>query len=363
MSGNGENDFVKEALRVMFDNVILSILGWVGVKMIWLIVCWVLMSLLCYLALNHLGIRTTDDSAKIVTSQKDGYTPTPHNTECEVIFDGFGDHSHVKTPPKLSNIRVEHGPREHLTLKTNVHLPCVCLKVVSSQRTPERLLVSNFDVNIVDLRGECEFRNHSPVPSNTIPYAPPTDAQRLSGEYTTVQAHVPEIFKKFNDSHLMSPVVNLRNESNKLRVKVIKAIHLGRGTEEILFELYDGSTKISSEDDKNFLGLTIVNLEEIKKSGEFDFYYSPKTLTAGKVIDTLRIRNSNGSEFRETITTQRRAVYDPHDNYDNPEIMPTKTTTVVLKAVSQVRFSINSIRFNKTGPCITFQHETKAKDS
>ncbi|KAJ1353298.1 hypothetical protein KIN20_009899 [Parelaphostrongylus tenuis] len=119
----------------------------------------VLMSLLCYLALNNLGIRASDDSTKI-TSQKDEQSPAHHNvsgnewtnellawlfnnflkvptpleawikslndaakkvnkpTECEVIFDGFGDHSHVKTPPKLSNIRVEHGPREHLVDKT-----------------------------------------------------------------------------------------------------------------------------------------------------------------------------------------------------------------------------------------------------
>lgn len=35
-------------------------------------------------------------------------------TECEVVFDGFGDHRHIKTPPKVSHIRVEHGPREHL---------------------------------------------------------------------------------------------------------------------------------------------------------------------------------------------------------------------------------------------------------
>ncbi|KIH63636.1 hypothetical protein ANCDUO_06061 [Ancylostoma duodenale] len=89
---------------------------------------------------------------------------------------------HVKKPPRLSNIRVEHGPREHLTLRTNIHLPCVCLKVVSSQRTPERLLVSNFDANIVDLRGE-----------------------------------------------LISPSTNNNAAANKLRVKVIKANHLGRG--------------------------------------------------------------------------------------------------------------------------------------
>ncbi|KAK6030636.1 hypothetical protein OSTOST_03222, partial [Ostertagia ostertagi] len=162
--------------------------------MMWLIVCWGLMALLCYLALNHLGTRTTDESTKTTVSSAQGapnrldgsnsewtnevlawiynnYLKVPgpleawikslndaakkvnRPTECEVVFDGFGDHRQIKVPPKVSNIRVEHGPREHLTLRANIHLPCVCLKVVSSQRTPERLLVSNFDANIVDLRG------------------------------------------------------------------------------------------------------------------------------------------------------------------------------------------------------------------
>ncbi|VDK45077.1 unnamed protein product [Cylicostephanus goldi] len=117
-------------------------------------------------------IKSLNDAAKKVNRP----------TECEVIFDGFGDHMHVKQPPRLSHIRVEHGPREHLTLRTNIHLPCVCLKVVSSQRTPERLLVSNFDANIVDLRGEvrhllfggsamCSFVTYIDVSYSQIPPA------------------------------------------------------------------------------------------------------------------------------------------------------------------------------------------------
>ncbi|KJH40664.1 C2 domain protein [Dictyocaulus viviparus] len=518
------------------DNVMLIVLGWVGEKMIWLIMCWVLMSVLCYLVLNHLGTRTTDDSTKITTHMDTTFS-TLHNvsgtewtneliawlfnnflkvpepleawikslndaakkvnkpTECEVIFNGFGDHSHVKASPKLSNIRVEHGPREHLTLKTNIHLPCVCLKVVSSQRTPESLLVSNFDVNIMDLRGEIEcrfacianqifvmgcfngrpemdielkntdftastqvslglveekirrcllsavtnislsesfplnpdesrigdhymtnafnenmqhnqFDIHNPLigSPHTVSYAPQSNMRRSTGNQTTVQSQVPELFKKLNETHLMSPSTNIKTESNKLRVKVIKASHLGRGiglrdvqqpyvvleidepaqkfttskglntcpfweesfdfdltsaSEELLFEVYDAIKVSDIEEDKNFLGLAIVNLQEIKNSCEhihtlklqgrpyrkdevsgeltavFDFYYNPKVMTAGKLVDAVKIRNSNGSEFREIITDQRRAVYDPHDHFDNAEITPTRTTTVLLKTVSQ----------------------------
>ncbi|WKY16638.1 hypothetical protein Q1695_001353 [Nippostrongylus brasiliensis] len=513
---------------------VIQVLGVVGAEMMWLIVCWGLMALLCYLALNHLGTRsdaddatkTTASSTEVAANRLDGsnsewtnevlawlynnYLKVPgpleawikslndaakkvnRPTECEVVFDGFGDHRHVKTPPKISHIRVEHGPREHLTLRANIHLPCVCLKVVSSQRTPERLVVSNFDANIVDLRGEVECRfacianqlflmgcfngrpemdielsntdanaqsqvslglveekirrcllsavtninlseamppntddwrfdehqtidsfnesyyrnqNHSANASGLNPSPTPhADPKRLSGEHGAVAAHVPELLKKLNESHLISPSMNNNAVPNKLQVKVVKAAHLGRGpgmpdvqqpfvviemdepaqkftttkglnscpyweetydfdltpaSEEILFEVYDASMKNVGDDDKNFLGLTIVNFEEIKKSGEhlhnlrlqgrpyrkddvtgeltvqFDFYYDPKTPTVGKIVDAVKIRNNNGSEFRETVTTQRRAIYDPHDNFDNSDIMPRKTTTVVVKTVSQ----------------------------
>ncbi|KHJ97577.1 phorbol esters/diacylglycerol binding domain protein [Oesophagostomum dentatum] len=501
------------------------------------------MALLCYLALNHLGTHSADDVTKTNVQSAQATTPTRYDasnsewtnevlawiynnflkvpgpleawikslndaakkvnrpTECEVIFDGFGDHMHVKQPPRLSHIRVEHGPREHLTLRTNIHLPCVCLKVVSSQRTPERLLVSNFDANIVDLRGEVECRfacianqlflmgcfngrpemdieltntdsnaqsqvslglveekirrcllsavtninlsealppnpddwrmdephmmdafhdrvyhdqNHSPVisPSTATPSPKPmVDPNRLSGEVPGVNIQVPELFKKLNESHFISPMTNNNAAANRLRLKIIKANHLGRSpsnagnipanidvqqpyvviemdepaqkhtttkglntcpyweesfdfdltpaSEEILFEVYDAGMKVSSDDDKNFLGLAIVNFEEIRRSGEhlhnlklqgrpyrkddvtgeltvqFDFYYDPKAVAAGKLVDSVKVRHSNGSEFRETVTTQRRAIYDPHDNFENAEVMPRKTTTVVVKTVSQ----------------------------
>jgi hypothetical protein len=43
------------------------------------------------------------------------------------------------------------------TVRSNIHLPCIKLRLVSSQRTPERMIVSNYEASIVDLRGEVEI--------------------------------------------------------------------------------------------------------------------------------------------------------------------------------------------------------------
>ncbi|KAK6009075.1 C2 domain protein [Ostertagia ostertagi] len=273
---------------------------------------------------------------------------------------------------------------------------------------PPNLEDWRFDDNqTIDSFNESFYRNQNHSANSSVLNPSPSprgDAKRLSGEHLAVAAQVPEIFKKLNETNIMSPSINNNTAPNKLRVLIVKANHLGRGpsapdvqqpfvviemdepaqkftttkginacpyweenydfditpaSEEILFEVYDASLKNTGDDDNNFLGLAIVNLEEIRKSGEhvhnlklqgrpyrkdevtgeltvqFDYYYDPKSLTPGKVVDTVRIRNSAGSEFRETVTSQRRAIYDPHDNFDSIDITPRKTTTVVVKTVSQ----------------------------
>uniref|UniRef100_A0A914XJM6 Uncharacterized protein n=1 Tax=Plectus sambesii TaxID=2011161 RepID=A0A914XJM6_9BILA len=80
-------------------------------------------------------LRSLNDASKKVTAP----------TSCEVLFESFGDHSTVHDAPKLRNIRVEPGPRDHLTFRSEVTVPEVRLKLVSSQRLHDRLLVSNYD--------------------------------------------------------------------------------------------------------------------------------------------------------------------------------------------------------------------------
>ncbi|CAD6190621.1 unnamed protein product [Caenorhabditis auriculariae] len=515
----------ENIIKLVDFRKVAQVVGWLGVEMLWLILSWGLVAAICYFALQYLGasqegnlqssaagsrqqphlgrenvnsnewtnevlawmhnnfhkvpapleawIRSLNEAAKKVT------TPT----KCEVLFEGFGDHHDVLQPPKLSNVRVEHGPRDHLTLRSDVHLPCIRLRLVSSQRTAERMIVSNFDASIIDLRGEVECRMacianqlylmgcFSGRPemdidlSNTDPnaqyqvsppmveesirrcllsavtninlsealpsevrdtfadtfsrtiYTPPTHspsatvrnsynnydsnlhADPYSMKRSSSPTQVPEMFKKLNESHLITPSFNSSTVPNKMRVKVIKASRLGRdvhqpyvviemdepaqkftttkginanpyweeehdfeltpATEELLFEVYEGNEKVSTEEDHLFLGLAIVNFEEIRRSGEalhtlklqgrpyrnddvsgelsvqFEFFYDPNVVTTGKLTDTVKVVNPNGSEFRETVTTERRPVYDPHDNYDGAlEITPTKTTTVLVKTVS-----------------------------
>uniref|UniRef100_A0AC35U645 Phorbol-ester/DAG-type domain-containing protein n=1 Tax=Rhabditophanes sp. KR3021 TaxID=114890 RepID=A0AC35U645_9BILA len=93
-------------------------------------------------------IKGLNDAAKKINN--------PQTTE--VIFEGYGDHSHVLNPPVLSNIRVENGPREQLTIKANIYIPEVIAKIVTSQRLNDQLWVANYCAHILKLSGEVEGR-------------------------------------------------------------------------------------------------------------------------------------------------------------------------------------------------------------
>lgn len=45
---------------------------------------------------------------------------------------------------------------------------------------------------------------------------------------------------------------------------------------------------------------------------QFDFYFDPNVTTIGKQVDEITVRNSDGAEFRETVSTSKRPIYDPH---------------------------------------------------
>uniref|UniRef100_A0A0N4UZC1 C2 domain-containing protein n=1 Tax=Enterobius vermicularis TaxID=51028 RepID=A0A0N4UZC1_ENTVE len=381
------------------------------------------------------------------------------SSKCEVLFEGFGDNSHVQKPPKLTQITVEQGPRDHLTIKTRIIVPEINLKLVSSQRSDDRLLFTNYDAQIRDLHGEVESRvacianqiylmgcftgrpeleislkntdstaagvvNSDAVEEtirrclvSAVTNISLSEALSVSQQVqpddrssTTVAAPVQEMMRRLNQSYnyfpafkrfvnqylqLIAPNTNLSTLPNKLRVKVIRAQRLGRdvdvnqpyvviemdepaqkfttskglntspyweevfefeltpASEEILFEIYEDTP--NAEEEHRFLGLAIVGFEEIRRSGEnihtltlqgrpyrndkvsgtltvqFDFYFDPNVTTIGKQVDEITVRNSDGAEFRETVSTSKRPIYDPH-GYD---IIPTKTTTLVVKTVSQ----------------------------
>uniref|UniRef100_A0A0M3HR42 C2 domain-containing protein n=1 Tax=Ascaris lumbricoides TaxID=6252 RepID=A0A0M3HR42_ASCLU len=512
----------------------------------WLILSWVIVGALCYFALNKLGApqsegtltssptygtasrsqtsewtnellawlynnlrRVPEPLEAWISSLNEAAKKVSSPSNCEILFEGFGNNSAVKTSPKVSSIRVEQGPKDHLTVKSTIDVAEVNLKLVSSQRVDDRLLVSNFDAKIRDLHGEIEARlacianqiyvmgcfsgrpeldiqltntdssSAGEVNSAVVEAAirrclvsavtnislsevmsPLARHHQQSEERTTsaVVAPVQEMMKRLNQPHVLcgdvaprenfkpeitgeivfnllkrcfekhelllenivpvhqtmiSPAAKLNTfgsaQPNKLRVKVIRAQRLGKeidvscvcefadvnqpyvvvemdepaqkytttkglnmspyweesfefnltpASEEILFEIYE-SVQTTHDGEQRFLGLAIVGFEELKRSAEsvhtftlqgrpyrndsvsgtltvqFEFYYDPSVSTLGQQVDQVVVHGSDGSEFRETLSTSKRPIYDPHDSLEGRDVIPTKTTTVSVKAVSQ----------------------------
>uniref|UniRef100_A0A0R3RGZ6 C2 domain-containing protein n=1 Tax=Elaeophora elaphi TaxID=1147741 RepID=A0A0R3RGZ6_9BILA len=145
---------------------------------------------------------------------------------------------------------------------------------------------------------------------------------------------------------------------------------LTSASEEILFEIYEGSSDPpighvgysgqNKPENGRFLGLAIVSLDEVRHSNvdtahilklqgrpyrndmitgnltvEFDFYYDSMGHSTGKDMDQTALRNGV-TQFRESST--RRPIYDPSDSfgaYDNHNVISTNTTTVTVKNIPQ----------------------------
>ncbi|VBB34589.1 unnamed protein product, partial [Acanthocheilonema viteae] len=75
----------------------------------------------------------------------------------EVLFEGFSDNKNVTKAPRITDIRLQQLPNDHLIIKSKISVPEVNLRLMSSQRTGDRLLVTNFDAKIIDLHGEIEL--------------------------------------------------------------------------------------------------------------------------------------------------------------------------------------------------------------
>ncbi|KAK0397206.1 hypothetical protein QR680_002032 [Steinernema hermaphroditum] len=462
----------------------------------WLLITWLFVGALCYFAVNKMGNAGPESDANIqkqnapsvatsspenvskssncdwaneiiswlfqylrrvpepleawIKSLNDAAKKVAHTNNCEVLFEGFGDHSDIHKPPKLSNVVVEQGPRDHLTLRAHIDLPEVRVKLVTSQRTSDHLSVSNYDAYIRDLHGEVEGRiacianqlffmgcfNGRPEMDIQLVNRDSNQINQVSTAFveetirrclvsavtninlsettvapggslvevsksSVVTAPVHEIVRRLHQSHLVDHNTTANVPPNKVRVKVIRAQRLGvnkdvhqpyvviemdepakkyttstglnvspyweedfefditPASEEILFEVYEGLNQGNNEDDKNFLGLAIVGFDELRQSKErvhslelqgrpyrndhvsgsltveFELFYDPNVETIGKQIDQMLITNHDGKQFTETITTSKRPIYDPHDSYEQHDIVPSSTTTVLVKTVSQ----------------------------
>uniref|UniRef100_A0A914CAK8 Uncharacterized protein n=1 Tax=Acrobeloides nanus TaxID=290746 RepID=A0A914CAK8_9BILA len=170
-------------------------------SLIWLLGSWLFVGLICYIFIlkvsepKPIGDNSSNDiPSRLAATSKSGepitkewinpiiewlfkithHTPAPlmawicalndasrrlnNPDNCEVLFEDFGNHTDLKAMPKLSDVRVEKGPGEHLTLKTKISVPLVVVRLVASQKVKDRLAVTNYDAHICDLYGEIEAR-------------------------------------------------------------------------------------------------------------------------------------------------------------------------------------------------------------
>jgi hypothetical protein len=82
------------------------------------------------------------------------------NEQNEILFEeGSVENDRAPFPaPRLLKVYANQGPKGHLTMRTDLHIPLIGVRLVTSQRTHSRVVVANLDAVVSDLRGEVELR-------------------------------------------------------------------------------------------------------------------------------------------------------------------------------------------------------------
>ncbi|KAM3724087.1 Protein kinase C-like [Dirofilaria immitis] len=169
----------------------------------WLIISWLIVGVICYFMLTKVGTPHTEANININnTTRKSHITSSKHNSDeystdwlndiiawlfnnmhrvpetlqawiiamneaakkisspgkFEVLFESFSDNKNVTKIPRITDIRIQQTSNDHLIIKGKINIPQINLKLMSSQRTGDRLLITNYDAKITDLHGEIEIR-------------------------------------------------------------------------------------------------------------------------------------------------------------------------------------------------------------
>uniref|UniRef100_A0A915PHH5 C2 domain-containing protein n=1 Tax=Setaria digitata TaxID=48799 RepID=A0A915PHH5_9BILA len=169
----------------------------------WLIVSWLVVGVMCYFMLTKVGVTQTSVNTGIsgttntpltssskwknedystdwlndiigwlfsnmhrvpdilqswITAMNEAAKKISSPGKSEVLFEGFADNKNVTRAPRITNVCLQQAPNDHLIIKGKISIPEVNLKLMSSQRTGDRLLVTNYDAKVTDLHGEIELR-------------------------------------------------------------------------------------------------------------------------------------------------------------------------------------------------------------
>ncbi|KRX87026.1 Protein kinase C-like 3 [Trichinella pseudospiralis] len=105
---------------------------------------------------EHYG-ATPDFVQQWLNSMNESAKKKADTLDYDVVFEeaSFG---HPISPPTLSSVKSEFGPRDHLTLRGHLRFQCVLLRVSFSKKVDDQLITQTYEVTLQDLSAKMQIR-------------------------------------------------------------------------------------------------------------------------------------------------------------------------------------------------------------
>ncbi|CDW51910.1 Protein CBG14248 [Trichuris trichiura] len=227
---------------------------------------------------------------------------TTHCSEKAVVFEEVY-FTAPASPPVLSNIRAEPGPRQHLTVRAQVAFESLILRLTASKIDTDRMITQNFEAHLQHLAAETQVRlaylcsdlfamgcfDGRPELLITVsnvhkPYAV-VELDVPSQNHVTAQSSGSD---PFWDSQFM--------------------FQLTRESRELLFEVYD---HVSDSSKPVFLGLALISINELQSMSRplqrFKLQghpYSDEVISGKIFVEVCPVRRYLDSWFMSTLSGQ-----------------------------------------------------------
>ncbi|KRY36462.1 Protein kinase C-like 3 [Trichinella spiralis] len=312
----------------------------------------------------------------------------------DVVFEetSFG---HPISPPTLSSIKSEFGPRDHLTLRGHIRFQCVLLRVSFSKKVDDQLITQTYEVTLQDLSANMQIRvaclsndlflmgcfdgrpevtitarqvddkkinNHidlsfvESIVEHCLMYSV-TNVDLNSTRFLS-GSHTEEILRKLTDSDVVRPyaVVELDTPSqNHVTTQGLNKdpfwedrflFELNRNSREMLFEIYDN---VPDSFKPKFLGLTIVSVEELRQSLKpiHSFTLQGRPYSADAVSGKLYIEFAFMNEIEKDVLMQ--SLNSTSENQINHTLVPLAKIPPRLETIKDMaNLAVASVPISRT---------------
>ncbi|KRY46669.1 Protein kinase C-like 3 [Trichinella britovi] len=312
----------------------------------------------------------------------------------DVVFEeaSFG---HPISPPTLSSIKSEFGPRDHLTLRGHIRFQCVLLRVSFSKKVDDQLITQTYEVTLQDLSANMQIRvaclsndlflmgcfdgrpevtitarqvddkkinNHidlsfvESIVEHCLMYSV-TNVDLNSTRFLS-GSHTEEILRKLTDSDVVRPYVVVELDTPSQNHVTTQGLNkdpfwedrflfeLNRNSREMLFEIYDN---VPDSFKPKFLGLTIVSVEELRQSLKsiHSFTLQGRPYSADAVSGKLYIEFAFMNEIEKDLLMQ--SLNSTSENQINHTLVPLAKIPPRLETIKDMaNLAVASVPISRT---------------